>query len=70
MVTLHTTLDPVVPFFHEALYRQAVDAAGVSALLRQRAVARYGHCAFTLPEMLQAFGELRAWVEQGVAPPQ
>jgi pimeloyl-ACP methyl ester carboxylesterase len=70
MMTLHTERDPVVPFFHEAAYRAVVDAAGSSAFLRQRAVARYGHCTFTLPETLQVFNELRAWVELGAAPPQ
>jgi pimeloyl-ACP methyl ester carboxylesterase len=68
MVTLHTTRDPVVPIFHQPLYQEVVNAAGTSALLRQRSVVRYGHCAFTVAEMLQAFGELRAWVEQGVVP--
>lgn len=68
MVTLHTTRDPVVPIFHQALYQEVVDAAGTSALLRQRSVARYGHCTFTVQEMLQAFNDLRAWVEQGVSP--
>lgn len=68
MVTLHTTRDPVVPIFHQALYQDVVNGASAGSLLRQRSVARYGHCTFTIPEMLQAFNELRSWVEQGVAP--
>lgn len=68
MVTLHTSRDPVAPIFHESLYREVINAANSSALLRQRTVVRYGHCAFTVGEMLQAFGELRAWVEQDIVP--
>ena len=67
-VTLHTSRDEVAPIFHEALYRDVVAAANASALLRQRTVVRYGHCAFTVGEMMQAFGELRAWVEQDIVP--
>jgi hypothetical protein len=68
VLTLHTTRDPVVPFFHEGAYAAVVEAAGASALLYQRSVERYGHCAFTAHEMAQAFTGLRAWVETGVRP--
>lgn len=68
MVTLHTNRDPVAPIFHEPIYQKVVADAGASDLLRQRTVIRYGHCAFTVAEMLQSFRELRAWVEAGVTP--
>jgi len=68
MLTLHDVLDPLVPFFNEGLYHQAVLAAGNGQHLVQRSFARYGHCTFTVPEMVQAFEELVAWVEQGVVP--
>jgi hypothetical protein len=58
LVTLHTTGDPVVPFLHESLYADKAAAAGASGLLGQRAVTRYGHCAFQQDELLGAFGEL------------
>ena len=58
VVTLHTTGDPVVPFFHEALYQAKVEAAGRSDRLQQRSVERDGHCAFTLPEVIGAFNAL------------
>jgi pimeloyl-ACP methyl ester carboxylesterase len=58
VVTLHTTGDPVVPFFHEALYHDKVEAAGRSDQLQQRSVERDGHCAFTLPEVIGAFNAL------------
>jgi pimeloyl-ACP methyl ester carboxylesterase len=58
LVTLHTTGDPIVPFLHEALYADKAAAAGASGFLEQRAVTRYGHCAFQQDELLGAFGSL------------
>jgi pimeloyl-ACP methyl ester carboxylesterase len=58
VVTLHTTGDPEVPFFHEALYRAKVEAAGRADRLQQRSVERDGHCTFTLPEVIAAFNAL------------
>jgi pimeloyl-ACP methyl ester carboxylesterase len=67
-VTLHTTRDPLVPFFHELAFTTTAAAAGSAATLLQRGVDRYGHCAFTTSEMLDAFGALTGWVESGVRP--
>jgi pimeloyl-ACP methyl ester carboxylesterase len=58
VVTLHTTGDPEVPFFHEALYRDKVEAAGRLDHLQQRAVQRAGHCNFTAAELIEAFNLL------------
>jgi pimeloyl-ACP methyl ester carboxylesterase len=55
VVTLHTTGDPEVPFFHEALYRAKVEAQGRLDRLEQRSVDRLGHCTFTAPELFDAF---------------
>ncbi|HJX88696.1 MAG TPA: hypothetical protein VJ277_14105, partial [Gemmatimonadales bacterium] len=55
VVTLHTTGDPEVPFFHEALYRAKVEAKGRLDRLEQRSVDRLGHCTFTAPELFDAF---------------
>lgn len=68
VLTLHTTMDPAVPFFHEAAYAQIVADAGRSDYLVQRAVERYGHCTFTPQETLGAFLDLVSWVETGAAP--
>ncbi len=62
MLTLHTTRDPVVPAFHETLYAAAVAVAGDSQNLVQQLVDRFGHCAFTVPEVVAAFDALAAWV--------
>ena len=66
VVTLHTTGDPIVPFLHESLYADKAAAAGASELLQQRAVTRYGHCAFQQAELLGAFGDLVGRVEGSI----
>lgn len=60
VVTLHTTRDPEVPFFHEALYHDKVEAAGRLDRLQQRSVERDGHCTFTAAEVIAAFNLLAA----------
>ena len=67
-VTLHTTRDPLVPFFHEGAFADAVSAAGASGLLVQRTVTGFGHCAFKVNEVMSAFDGLTGWVEDGAKP--
>ena len=57
MVTLHTTGDDVVPFWHELLYWLKFSPAHRGQFL-PIPVARYGHCSFTGQEVLTAFGAL------------
>lgn len=59
LVTLHTTLDPVVPYWQAERYGQKVAAAGSTACLQQTPIVRYGHCAFQPLEVLAAFNALR-----------
>jgi hypothetical protein len=54
LVTLHTTGDEVVPFWHEPLYLAKVLLTGHRGLV-PLPVARYGHCNFTTNEILTAF---------------
>ena len=68
VLTLHTTQDPSVPFFHENLFASLVGGAGTGNFLVQRSINRYGHCAFTVAEMVTAFTDLVNWVENGVTP--
>jgi len=68
MLMLSTSLDPVVPGFHQTAYRDLVAAAGQSDLLVQRTVNRYGHCNFTPDEITAAFLGLVTWVELGIKP--
>jgi pimeloyl-ACP methyl ester carboxylesterase len=68
MLMLSTSLDPVLPGFHQRAYRDLATAAGQSDLLVQRTINRYGHCTFTPAEIAAAFGSLVAWVELGIKP--
>ena len=53
-MTLHTTLDEVVPFQQEVNYSNLVAQKGKSAFLSILPVPRYGHCNFTSQEIFQA----------------
>jgi pimeloyl-ACP methyl ester carboxylesterase len=53
LVTLHTTRDEVIPFWHELLYLPKVDLADRGRFL-PIPVARYGHCNFTVNEVVAA----------------
>lgn len=68
-ITLHNYLDPVAPFFHESTYAQKVADAGSWGWLSQRVAGTvYGHCEFSVPEMVEAFQDLAAWAESGATP--
>ncbi|HKO16801.1 MAG TPA: alpha/beta hydrolase-fold protein [Gemmatimonadaceae bacterium] len=66
MLTVHKRFDRLVPYAHEAAYQKIVDAAGSSAMLRQRTMEDYGHCEFGADATVARFQELVAWV---TAPP-
>lgn len=62
LVTLHTTADPIVPYWHEPLY--TAKALLNSGLLHTNLpVFRYGHCSFKAEEALVALGLLVLKVE-------
>ncbi len=72
LVTLHTPLDPVVPYWHEALYEQKVAAQGRTNWLDSRVVNGtddngYGHCTFTTAEAQDALMLLVSRVDQAQA---
>jgi pimeloyl-ACP methyl ester carboxylesterase len=69
MLTLHTSRDPVVPLFHEDVYRELVEAAGNEAWLQQRVDDRYGHVGFPPEETMAAFADLVRWADTNVKPP-
>ncbi len=58
LVNMHTTLDPIVPFWHQGLYTNKVRAKGSSANYSYISIGRYGHCTFYAEEMLLAFDRL------------
>lgn len=55
LVTLHTTGDPIVPYWHEPLYRAKVFASGAAQLHTNIPIVRYGHCNFQASEALAGF---------------
>jgi pimeloyl-ACP methyl ester carboxylesterase len=63
LVTLHTTGDPVVPYWHATRYLSKTVAAGHSDLHAHFEVKRHGHCSFEMAEILDAFDHMLAMVE-------
>jgi hypothetical protein len=57
LVTIHTTGDPIVPIWHQPLYRSRLDFVG-KLLHTPITIDRYGHCEFTDAEILAAFALL------------
>ncbi len=64
LITLHTTGDPIVPYWHETIYRLKTAAAGSGLKHINIPVDRYGHCAFNTSEVLFAFS-LMHWMATG-----
>ena len=54
-VSLHTTGDPIIPFWQQTLYQAKVLDFPNAAPFAAFPVVRYGHCAFTRAEVLAAF---------------
>ena len=71
LITLHTTRDEIVPFWHQTLYRMKLLANGSTGVV-QIPILRYGHCNFTTNEVLVAFSlmVLGATSQQMYVPPQ
>jgi prolyl oligopeptidase family protein len=61
LVTLHTTADPIAPYWHEPLYTLKAPRSGL--LHANLPVFRYGHCGFRAEEVLVALGLLVFEVE-------
>jgi hypothetical protein len=55
LVTLHTTADPIVPYWHEPLYSLKTLLGGSGLLHVNLPVFRYGHCSFRAEEALVGF---------------
>jgi pimeloyl-ACP methyl ester carboxylesterase len=68
VLTMHTLGDFYVPFAHQQKYRLAAQASGNGDRLVQRAIRAAGHCEFTGPELVEAFGDLVTWEKTGIKP--
>jgi pimeloyl-ACP methyl ester carboxylesterase len=58
LVTLHTTGDPIVPYWHAEKYTANVAEYGKGGAYLHIPIERYGHCNFELAEILGGFGWL------------
>ena len=58
VVTMHTTGDPIVPYWHELFYRWKTCRSGSWAMHTNLPVFKYGHCEFSAEEAVTAFSVL------------
>lgn len=80
LVTMHNSIDSLVPYAQETVFADAVRKAGKSALLAAYPVAplraplpvggveAYTHCGFTPDQTKAAWTALHGWVESGRRP--
>jgi hypothetical protein len=68
LVTLHTTGDPIVPYWHIPLYRAKVLKNWTDWNYSNIPILRYGHCNFEVSEVLAGFA-LLVWKTTGELPP-
>jgi hypothetical protein len=61
LVAMHTSRDPVTPIWHMDLYE--VKNAGAEEGVAVMRVDRFGHCGFSLPELVAGFSQLVLQVE-------
>lgn len=66
IVALHTSRDPLVPFWQEEIYAEEVRDPSLFSL---REFERYGHCAFEPEEIAAGFAELLGQVRMAPAKP-
>lgn len=69
VLALHGSRDPVVPLFHEDVYRERVATTGNDEWLQQRVDDRYGHVGFPPEETMAAFMDLVRWADSNARPP-
>ncbi len=67
LITLHTTGDEVVPFWHEILYLGKAWSSARSSFIPIPTLT-YGHCNFTAVDVLVAFAVLVDQVQGASAP--
>lgn len=67
LVTLHTTRDELIPYAHNPLYQAKVDAQGSADFLTHLKIRGYGHCQFSVGQVLAALVVLLVQV-QGEVP--
>ncbi len=69
LVTIHTTNDQTVPYWHQTLYRDKVVAHNLTFRHDLIRVDRFGHCNFTLSELIAGLQLLQQRIENPVPTP-
>jgi pimeloyl-ACP methyl ester carboxylesterase len=65
LVTLHTTGDPIIPYWHATLYSAKTIFSGSFLRHTHIPIVRYGHCNFKVYEVLAGFAVLVLKVTAG-----
>lgn len=68
VLSLHTLGELFVPFHMQQVYAERAAKHGKSHMLVTRAIRDITHCGFDGAELVEAFDDLVAWVEDGVVP--
>ncbi len=68
VLTMHTTVDPLVPVTQENRYAQIVQNAGRGNWLFQTYTNGNGHCNFTGLQLITAVNSITNWVTTGARP--
>jgi hypothetical protein len=68
VLTLHTSLDPLIVVANESAYAELVASQGREDLLFQAYTNGNGHCAFTGSQLLIGVNALNGWVLTGIRP--
>jgi fermentation-respiration switch protein FrsA (DUF1100 family) len=69
VLALHTTRDPVTSHqLHFPAYRDVLAGAGNEELFATRLVDRFGHCALSADEIMEALRDLVRWATTGTSP--
>jgi len=69
VLALHTTRDPVTSHqLHFPAYRDVLAGAGNEELFATRLVDRFGHCALSAEEIMEALRDLVRWATTGTSP--
>ena len=55
VVTMHTTADPIVPYWYEPLYTWRTLLNGLALERANLPISAHGHCNFTQNEVLAGF---------------
>lgn len=69
LIMLHTSRDPSTPEnLHNDKYEKLLNKTGNADSYIRRTVDRFGHCAFSAPEIFSNFADLAKWAETGLKP--